>query len=402
MLSSMLPEPTHNVCELGSIRIAYMAWAMPKRRFFTTCSTRLLRNTTSMLVPKEIRVVGLKHYIKEDFEETLEAIARNKQLVHVTIKATEQDRTCMLVTTPIGKELGVVNADDKRYLEQKFRDGRSYVKMSFLEYDNDGTHTPILRYFVWIETEKVTPILPGEEWKNWTYTFPRFEDIENWGKMRYFAELLLEKLTESEEDTETIEQLLDSLQKASTFNISYECSKALEEISSMLEFNRTEKKTEWRNTIQKVSTERRAKKVNEEYMPIWWQEYVNNKSSMDLRVKFVLRAKQKSGTPEKEVLGADIVALMDELEIQLQKLPYDLYRYIGNISEFFEHAYYTMIPYDKLVDVLSALCLRAWLVYHFANKDLSTLKCIYLVGDIIATTVNAEKVFRDQSKNYEL
>ena len=136
--------------------------------------------------------------------------------------------------------------------------------------------------------------------------------------------------------------------------MSIETTKLYDDLLFLLETRQRNAWREYINMLQHASTVRRTDNRRKAFIDNWWPEFLESEAVNRLCQKFVANIAK-----EGKMLSEDVIAqYLEELNITLRRLPYDLYMYVDNLKDLWSVVYYTQIPREKFHKLLSALALR--------------------------------------------
>lgn len=318
-----------------------------------------------MTIDKEIRCVALYQFEhdKAKLEQLLELIEETQPQVKIRYARTNYyDPTCMEVFLGL-HPIGYVNTDDKRYVEPLLR-GVDFCVADFLEVYCEKNHAPMIRFLVTVNLDEVKPLVAGVEWDNWVYTFPVMPMTEVLSTLVCAGDMLRDRLVNNIPGIfPTREELVESFVKASLFDMSVETSERYDDLMFYLETSR-ERNRMLINTLQHGSTVRRTDRMRDKFLLEWWPKFLMSENAKRLCRKFALSLAQRYGEITEDIINQEYLLLKEELV----KLPYALYGKVNNIKAFWGGLYYTKIPRQKFLEVLSAMVLYINLKEHIEKS----------------------------------
>lgn len=311
-----------------------------------------------MTIIKEIRGVAIQRFMPSGMDLTawLDHIeAKRHRAVIRYQKDDPYDSTCMVMSVD-DVDVCYVNSDDKRFVKPLIeKSGCEECMADFLEVYRPENGTPILRYTVVVDLDDVEKIVPGEEWSEWDYTGPLLLSI---GKINnaehYYNSIKKAILGGTEGISDATARLIDEFVEATLIDMSIETTKLYDDLLFLLETRQRNAWREYINMLQHASTVRRTDNRRKAFIDNWWPEFLEGEAVNRLCQKFVANIAK-----EGKMLSEDVIAqYLEELNITLRRLPYDLYMYVDNLKDLWSVLYYTQIPREKFHKLLSALALR--------------------------------------------
>jgi len=308
-----------------------------------------------MTIDKEIRAVALKifHPDEAELDKMLSNLDRIQPIVNVKYaESNPKDPTCMEIMLGL-QTLGYVNKDDKRFVEPLLRSNTT-CEAQFLEVYREEGHTPIVRFTVTVDLDEVEPLVAGEEWEKFVYSFNRLKMLEELSTVEYTGHLLKDWLQKKKEcEYTTLDELVESFISASLFDMSVETSAVYDDMLFYLETGRNRNR-KLINNLQRGSTIRRTDRARKKFLTEWWPNFMKGELVKRLCEEFVATLKGKNAELTDDVFMKEY----HRLDQELRTLPYDLYTHIDDLNEFWGGLYYTLVPKSKFIDVLSGIVLR--------------------------------------------
>lgn len=346
---------------------------MANWEFFCTFVSIILPNATNayevaerrrilpisvMTIIKEIRGVAIQRFLPSGMDlmawlDNIEA-KRHKAVIRYQ-KDNPCDSTCMVISVD-DVDVCFVNADDKRFVKPLIeQSGCEECEADFLEVYRPENGTPILRYTVVVDLEDVEKIEPGEEWSNWDYNGPQLLSIGKINNAEHYANAIKKAIARGTDGIcDATARLINEFVEATLIDMSIETTKLYDDLVFLLE---TRQRSVWREYIeilQHASTVRRKDCRRKAFIENWWPEFLEGEAVNRLCQKFAAEIAR-----EGKMLGGPVIAqYLEELNITLRRLPYDLYMYVDSLKDLWSVVCYTHIPREKFHKLLSALALR--------------------------------------------
>ncbi len=321
-----------------------------------------------MTIIKEIRGVALLKFLPQGMELTawLDNIQakRHKAVIRYQ-KDNPRDKTCMVMSVD-DVDVGYVNSDDKRFVKPLIdRSGCGECEADFMEVYRPEGGTPIVRYTVVVDLDDVEKILPGEEWDNWDYEGPQLLSIGNINNAGHYANSIKKAILSGTEGIcDATASLIGVFAEATLIDMSVETTKLYDDLLFLLETRQRNVWREYINMLQHASTVRRTDNKRKAFIENWWPEFLESDVVNRLCQKFASDIAKEG----KMLIPKVIKKYLEELNLALRRLPYDLYMYVDSLEDMWSVLYYTQIPRDKFHKLLSALALRERLQRALAKK----------------------------------
>lgn len=321
-----------------------------------------------MTIIKEIRGVALLKFLPSGVDLTawLDNIqAKRHKAVIRYLKDNPCDSTCMVMSVD-NVDVCYVNSDDKRFVKPLIdKSGYGECEADFMEVYRPENGTPILRYTIVVDLEEVEKIRPGEEWDNWDYTGPLLLSIGNINNAWHYANCIKKAIVSGTEGIcDTTTALIDDFAEATLIDMSVETTQLYDDLLFLLETNRRSVWREYINMLQHASTVRRTDNKRKAFIENWWPKFLESDVVNRLCQKFAADIAKKGNMLSPKVNKKNL----EELNLALRRLPYDLYMYVDNLRDMWSVVYYTQIPRDKFHKLLSALALRERLQRAVSKK----------------------------------
>ena len=321
-----------------------------------------------MTIIKEIRGVALQKFLPSGVDLTawLDNIqAKRHKAVIRYLKDNPCDSTCMVMSVD-NVDVCYVNSDDKRFVKPLIdKSGYGECEADFMEVYRPENGTPILRYTIVVDLEEVEKIRPGEEWDNWDYTGPLLLSIGNINNAGHYANCIKKAILSGTEGIcDTTAALIDDFAEATLIDMSVETTQLYDDLLFLLETNRRSVWREYINMLQHASTVRRTDNKRKAFIENWWPKFLESDVVNRLCQKFAADIAKKGNMLSPKVNKKNL----EELNLALRRLPYDLYMYVDNLRDMWSVVYYTQIPRDKFHKLLSALALRERLQRAVSKK----------------------------------
>lgn len=308
-----------------------------------------------MTIDKEIRAVALScfHMDSDELNKILANMERIRPIASIGYaKDNRKDATCMVVKLGM-ITLGYVNVDDKRFVEPLLRDKES-CEAVFLEVYREDGHAPIVRFTVTVDLDEVLPLVAGEGWKDWSYSFSRLNMPKELSSVEYTGQMLKDWIVRRREsDFNTLDEIVEGFINASFLDISVETSATYDDLLFYLEMSRNQNR-ELINRLQRGSTSRRTIKAREMFLKDWWPQFLSGDLVKLLCNDFAVSLKSKYTDVNDDILLEEY----KRLEQELSKLPNGMYAHIDDINSLWACMYYSRIPKNKFMDVLSGIILH--------------------------------------------
>lgn len=317
-----------------------------------------------MTIQKSIRCVALSRYIPVGvcLEERLSDIEKTLSSAYIRYAGNNAfDSSCMIVSC-MGEDIGMVNADDTRYVAPLLRNSIECEATFSRVYRSEG-HTPVVFFDVTVDVCDVS-LKPAQEWTNWHYDGVQLQRIGDIASIPFLAEMIKKCVSGGRNVNEAVMgRYIEQFVSASEIDPSVETSNAYDDIIFFMEWKGGGVYDRWRDELQHASTGRRTERRYRYMMEQWWPKFVaDNAANMSRRL--ALKMRSEGGEINDKVLEK----VYADIDGTLALLPFDMYADVADISRMWGKMFYSHIPQSKFCEVMSALVLHAAFRDAFSGK----------------------------------